>query len=56
MAADFIFKCLQRKPGNRLGVDGAQEVKNHVWFNGLDFPRLALKQVPPPFVPVHYIN
>ena len=26
-AADFINKCLQRKPGNRLGLNGPSEVK-----------------------------
>ena len=31
-AADFINKCLQRKPGNRLGLNGPSEVKNHIWL------------------------
>jgi Protein kinase domain len=31
-AADFINKLIQRKPINRLGLNGPEEVKNHVWF------------------------
>ena len=36
-AADFINKLLQRKPANRLGLNGPAEVKNHMWFKGLDW-------------------
>ena len=36
-AADFINKCLQRKPANRLGLNGPNEVKSHVWFKGFDW-------------------
>lgn len=31
-AADFINKCLQRKPANRLGLNGPDEVKGHIWL------------------------
>ena len=36
-AADFINKLLQRKPANRLGLNGPAEVKSHVWFKGVDW-------------------
>ena len=35
-AADFINKMIQRKPTNRLGNNGALEVKSHPWLR--DFP------------------
>jgi len=36
-AADFINKCLQRKPGNRLGLNGPSEVRNHIWLRDFDW-------------------
>ncbi len=34
---DFIERLLDRDPANRMGVKGAEEVKNHPWFKDLDF-------------------
>ena len=31
-AIDFINLLIQRKPVNRLGLNGSQDVKNHPWF------------------------
>ena len=37
-AADFINKCLQRKPANRIGYyEGASELKGHPWFENFDW-------------------
>jgi serine/threonine kinase 32 len=36
-AADFVNKLLQRKPQNRLGLNGANEVKNHIWLRDYDW-------------------
>jgi serine/threonine protein kinase len=30
-AADFINKLIQRKPENRLGNKGIQQIKDHPW-------------------------
>eukprot|EP00828_Plagiopyla_frontata_P003327 TRINITY_DN10960_c0_g1_i2.p3 TRINITY_DN10960_c0_g1~~TRINITY_DN10960_c0_g1_i2.p3 ORF type:complete len:146 (+),score=19.01 TRINITY_DN10960_c0_g1_i2:105-542(+) len=35
-AADFINKLIQRKPVNRLGLNGPEEVKSHPWFKDFD--------------------
>ena len=35
-AADFINRLIQRKPLNRLGLNGPEDVKNHPWLR--DFP------------------
>ncbi len=50
-AADFINKILQRKPANRLGFNGPTEVKNHMWFNNLDWQKIINKQMQAPYSP-----
>jgi serum/glucocorticoid-regulated kinase 1/serum/glucocorticoid-regulated kinase 2 len=36
-AADFINKTLQRKPSNRLGLNGPAEIKQHIWLKDVDW-------------------
>eukprot|EP00830_Metopus_es_P018992 TRINITY_DN6813_c0_g1_i2.p1 TRINITY_DN6813_c0_g1~~TRINITY_DN6813_c0_g1_i2.p1 ORF type:complete len:209 (-),score=23.39 TRINITY_DN6813_c0_g1_i2:41-667(-) len=48
-AADFINKCLQTKPVNRLGVNGPNEVKQHVWLKDFDWDLLFNKKIKSPF-------
>jgi protein kinase A len=50
-AADFINKCLQRKPANRLGLNGPSEVKNHVWLRDFDWQSLLEKKMKAPYLP-----
>ena len=50
-AADFINKCLQRKPGNRLGLNGPAEVKQHIWLRDYDWQSLMEKTLEAPFKP-----
>ena len=50
-AADFINKLIQRKPINRLGLNGPQDVKSHIWFKGFDWEKLNKRQIPSPFIP-----
>ena len=50
-AADFINKLIQRKPINRLGLNGPEEVKGHVWFRDYKWDDLLGKRVKSPFVP-----
>jgi serine/threonine protein kinase len=50
-AADFINKLLQRKASNRLGFNGAAEVRHHSWLSDVDWPRLYEKTLPAPFQP-----
>ncbi len=50
-AVDFCNQLIQRKPTNRLGYNGPQEVKTHPWIRGLNWEKLMLKQEPTPFSP-----
>lgn len=50
-AADFINKLIQRKPINRLGLNGPLEVKEHVWFKNFNWDELYNRKMPSPFLP-----
>ena len=50
-AADFINKLLQRKPGNRLGLNGPSEVKQHIWLRDFDWQALLEKKIDAPYKP-----
>ena len=50
-AADFVNKLLQRKPQNRLGFNGALEVKNHAWLADFPWKRLFEKALEAPYKP-----
>eukprot|EP01017_Pseudomicrothorax_dubius_P028775 TRINITY_DN3446_c0_g1_i8.p1 TRINITY_DN3446_c0_g1~~TRINITY_DN3446_c0_g1_i8.p1 ORF type:complete len:304 (+),score=61.10 TRINITY_DN3446_c0_g1_i8:68-979(+) len=50
-AADFINRMIQRKPANRLGVNGPEEVKAHPWFKGFNWEKLMNKDMAPSFIP-----
>ena len=43
-------KC-QVKPEERLGYDGADGIRAHPWFNGLDWAALEARTVPAPITP-----
>jgi len=42
---------IQRKPASRLGLNGPEEVKEHVWFKGMDWDKLYNKKITAPFIP-----
>lgn len=50
-AADFINRCLQRKPANRLGLKGISEAKDHPWFKNYPWKDLYEKKIDSPFFP-----
>jgi len=50
-AADFINKLIQRKPINRLGLDGPKEVKEHPWLKDYPWAKMAKKELLSPFIP-----
>lgn len=34
---DFVNRLLERKPNNRLGYEGPDEVMNHQWLKDVDW-------------------
>ena len=40
-----------RKPNNRLGINGPQEVKNHEWLVDFNWEGLLKKELEAPFIP-----
>ncbi|XP_043828001.1 LOW QUALITY PROTEIN: ribosomal protein S6 kinase alpha-4 [Dromiciops gliroides] len=53
VAQDLLKRLLEKDPKKRLGSgpQGAQEVKDHPFFQGLDWAALAARKVPAPFRP-----
>jgi protein kinase A len=50
-AKDLIQNLLQTKPSERFGTHGADDIKSHPWFKGVDFEQLLARQVDPPYTP-----
>ena len=55
-AADCINRLLQRKPSHRLGLHGAREVKEHIWFKNFPWKNLYNKKLNAPFLPPNTDN
>lgn len=51
-AKDLLTKLLHRRPEERLGSKGVQDIQNHPFFAGLDWQKANAKQLEPEFVPV----
>uniref|UniRef100_F6SDH6 non-specific serine/threonine protein kinase n=1 Tax=Macaca mulatta TaxID=9544 RepID=F6SDH6_MACMU len=53
VAQDLLQRLLCKDPKKRLGAgpQGAQEVRNHPFFQGLDWAALAARKIPAPFRP-----
>ena len=50
-ARSILTGLLTRDPAQRLGVNGADEIKRHPFFDKIDWRRLAQKKIQPPFKP-----
>lgn len=48
---DFIGRLLIKNPDNRLGTNGAEEIKAHPWFKSINWKDLSEKKIVPPFKP-----
>ena len=42
---DFINKLLEKKPTNRLGNNGINEIIEHPWLSGINWEKMKLKQI-----------
>lgn len=47
---------LERDPGKRLGANGIWEIKDHPWFDPIDWGLMESGQLDAPFVPDQNIN
>lgn len=51
-ARDILTGLLTRDPMRRLGLNGAEEIRHHPFFNNyIDFKKLSEKKIQPPFKP-----
>ena len=48
---DFINKLIKRKPEERLGKNGIEEIKNHPWLKYFNWKDLYLMKIKAPFIP-----
>ena len=51
-AADFVNRLIQRKPQNRLGLNGPSEVRNHPWLRSYPWDDLKAGLIRAPFIPI----
>lgn len=52
-AKDFLNRLLDRNPATRIGCGptGKADIQQHAFFSGMDWDKLAKRQIPPPFKP-----
>ena len=55
-SADFINKLIIRKPENRIGYKGINELKVHPWLKYYPWEMLYFKSLPSPFIPENKDN
>lgn len=53
-ACQIIVGLVQKRPEDRIGCTeqyGVREIKMHPWFKGIDWEKMARKEITPPFKP-----
>ncbi len=50
-ARDFLSHILIRRPEDRLGAGGVGEIRGHPLFADIDWAKLSVRGIPPPFKP-----
>ncbi|KAH8195341.1 hypothetical protein TruAng_010490 [Truncatella angustata] len=52
-ANDILHSLLQKSPANRLGANGASELKTHAFFQGINWQELLQRKQMSPLMPVN---
>ena len=50
-ATSLLIGLLKRNPKDRLGTNGIDEIKQHIFFDGVDWELMLARKVQPSFVP-----
>jgi serine/threonine protein kinase len=51
IARDFINRLCAKRPQERLGFAGVEEIQQHPFFNGIDWAAVLERRIPMPWVP-----
>jgi serine/threonine protein kinase len=52
-AIDLMSKLLCKDPHHRLGTEnGAEDIKNHPFFESIDWDKMLRKEITPPYIPL----
>ncbi|KAI8995040.1 kinase-like domain-containing protein [Pilobolus umbonatus] len=49
--AEFLSDILDRDPRTRLGCNGVDEIKNHIYFADIDWDDIRNRRIQPPYLP-----
>jgi serine/threonine protein kinase len=50
-AQDLLRRMLERDPAKRIGTDNEEDIKQHPFFEDVDWDSVYRKEIPPPFKP-----
>lgn len=50
-SADFINKCIKKRPMSRIGYNSIEEIKDHRWFINIDWLDLKKNIIDSPYIP-----
>jgi serine/threonine protein kinase len=51
-AIDLIYRLLDKDPSQRLGSANATEIKNHPWFEPINWDKMEARMTNPPYKPI----
>ena len=49
---DLLTLLLHKDPVNRIGFNGTFEIRNHPWFENINWEAVSKKRISPPYKPV----
>ena len=49
---NILIKLLEKNPKDRLGTKDSDEIKNHPWFDKVNWNALVTRSIKAPFVPI----